>query len=304
MAFTHNSGHTPGVPSPASNSYINSVLVPLSTTVNDGCGHPNAEQVKFEAYYEGAWHWLHMDNEQIDGWSYDWNAVDLADQIISVRTTIYGWDSSFPSITSSNVTLDRTPPVITAFSGPYEMSPSGTAILNWSATDNLAGIKSYTLQQQVGTSGDWTNLATNYTSTSYSLSGLATGSDYHFRLTVEDKAGNVSDYSETVTIRSVDNIPPTITWMEPVSANQVAEVYGQSVQLRVEATDDRAMQKVAFQRWDHPLQIWITLAEDTSAPYAHSLVTSTLNPGWNQVFATAYDATGNANDEYIWVSAP
>ena len=99
-----------------------------------------------------------------------------------------------------------------------------------------------------------------------------------------------------------DTTAPEVTWVEPVSAAQTATVYGQSVQLRADATDNIGVTKVVFKRWDYLALTWITLVEDTSAPYTFSLNSSTLNPNSNQINAEAYDAAGNGDSEYIWVS--
>ena len=99
-----------------------------------------------------------------------------------------------------------------------------------------------------------------------------------------------------------DTTSPTVTWVEPVANTQVAVVYGQSVQLRADATDNKGVTKVVFRRWDAPTGTWIILIEDYAAPYTYSLDSSTLNTGWNQVNAMAYDAAGNSDDKYIWVS--
>lgn len=290
-----------GVPKPASNSYLNNVLVPLSVAVNDGCGRPLAEEVKFEANYDGAWHWLNMDSTQIDGWSYDWDTLNIADQVVSLRTTIYGWNKSFPSFTSTNVTLDRTPPVITSFSGPQEMSASGTATLDWSANDNLAGIKSYKLQQKVGASGDWADLATDYTGTSFNVSGLTSGTDYYFQLVAEDKAGNMSDYSDAILVRSPDLTNPTVTWLSPAVAHNSYDAYGELVTLKANATDNRGVTKVRFDWWDNTAQQRVLIGEDTTAPYEVNLGTNTLRPGCNIVNAGAFDAAGNLKEDYIKV---
>ncbi len=291
-----------GILTPGNGKYLNSWTAPLSVAVNDGCGRSLAQSVKFEAFYNGSWHWLHMDEFDLDGWTYNWDTENIPDQIVSLRATIYGWDSSWPSFTSTNVTLDRTSPSITSFSGPAEMSPSGTALISWSATDALSGIESYQLQQRVGATGEWSDLLTDYVGTSYNLSGLTLGTDYYFQLRARDNAGNTSDLSEPILVRSPDLVKPVVTWVEPVSATEVATVYGQSVQLRVDATDNIKVSKVVFSRWDAPTQTMIILSEDTSAPYTYSLDSSTLNPGWNQVDAVAYDAAGNDDAKYIWVS--
>lgn len=102
---------------------------------------------------------------------------------------------------------------------------------------------------------------------------------------------------------AIDTTSPTLTWIEPVSATQVAVAHGQLMQLRVEATDERELTKVVFRLWgDHPTQPPITLAEVTSPPYTHIINTIALNVGRTQVNATAYDAAGNFDDEFIWIS--
>lgn len=102
-------------------------------------------------------------------------------------------------------------------------------------------------------------------------------------------------------IHTGDTTAPIVTWIEPVGAEGIAYAYGQFVRLRVNATDNVGVAKVAFEWWDARNEKVVLLAEDTTAPYTFLLDTSKLNPGWNQIDAVAYDAAGNFGSNYIWV---
>lgn len=72
--------------------------------------------------------------------------------------------------------------------------------------------------------------------------------------------------------------------------------------MRVNATDNIGVKEVVFTWWNAKNLETVVLAVDTTPPYIYSLDTSKLNFGWNQIDAIAYDAAGNSNQKYIWIS--
>ncbi len=104
-----------------------------------------------------------------------------------------------------------------------------------------------------------------------------------------------------------DTIPPTVTWVAPVTAGVRFDVLGaRSVRLRVQATDNEEMEKVRFTRWDAVNNQYVHIGEDFNPPYTWDLDTRTLNPEWNQVFAQGFDLTGNTSPlppaaPFIWL---
>jgi hypothetical protein len=106
-----------------------------------------------------------------------------------------------------------------------------------------------------------------------------------------------------VTLQVPDLIPPVVTWLIPTSNGSRMDVSdGQNVMLKVEVTDNHTVNQVSFVRWDAVKQIYVVIAEFNQRPYQLELATSTLNLGWNQIYAVAYDVAGNrAEDKFIWL---
>lgn len=291
-----------GTVSPTSGSYFNQLIIPLATEVNDGCGHSLADSVKFEAFFDGSWKQLGFDRDGGDGWSYDWDVSSISDQVMSIRAQIYGLDGSFKTFMENNVTLDRQPPSIPTLSLPVEFSPDGTLRLTWnSASDNLSGISTYGFEYKKGETGSWSDPFTGIAGNSYELSGLVLGNDYYFRIQATDIAGNTSNHSNAILVRSPDLTNPTVTWLSPAAAHNSYNAYGELVTLKANATDNRGVTKVRFDWWDNTAQQRVLIGEDTTAPYEVNLDTNSLRPGCHYVNAGAFDATGNFREDYIFI---
>lgn len=98
----------------------------------------------------------------------------------------------------------------------------------------------------------------------------------------------------TVTI-TVDRTPPALpVWTSPVGTEGTFETTGEIVTLRVTASADTA--RVRFNRWDHVVEDYFEIANITVSPYQVTLDAGTLPLGQNQIFATSYDAAGNASN--------
>ena len=99
-----------------------------------------------------------------------------------------------------------------------------------------------------------------------------------------------------------DTEKPAVNWIAPVGNEQVYQVGDEVIQLEVSATDNVAVARVRFYRWDHPNQQYVEIANDYTVPYQMNLDCSTLNYGWNNIFANAYDTAGNESDrKWIWL---
>lgn len=99
-----------------------------------------------------------------------------------------------------------------------------------------------------------------------------------------------------------DTQAPSVTWLSPVGDEGVYQVNGELVMLEIQVSDDQEVDRVEFHRWDVPTQGYVELATLTAAPYRFELDTRTLNLGWNQVNARAYDTAGNASEVgHIWL---
>ena len=113
-------------------------------------------------------------------------------------------------------------------------------------------------------------------------------------------SGNVTP---TPTAMPTDTEAPTLNWTTPVGNNAAyLTTESETISLAVNATDNIAVERVRFYRWDAALQQWLEIDEVTSSPFSTILDADTLPDGWNQVNARAYDAAGNGSmPRTIWI---
>lgn len=101
-----------------------------------------------------------------------------------------------------------------------------------------------------------------------------------------------------------DSTAPTVNWVAPVGngASYTIGAGETAVTLRANASDNVGVARVSFYRWDATAAQWVTLAEDTAAPYETAVSVATLRDGWNQISAMAMDTAGNASaSPHIWL---
>jgi outer membrane protein assembly factor BamB/murein DD-endopeptidase MepM/ murein hydrolase activator NlpD len=100
-----------------------------------------------------------------------------------------------------------------------------------------------------------------------------------------------------------DTIAPTVSWTAPVGGGDIYHVAADEVvQLGVEASDNVAVDRIEWTRWDAVNQRTVQLGSSDTAPYRLDIDTSTLNWEWNEINAYAYDTAGNKSvGEYIWI---
>jgi len=109
----------------------------------------------------------------------------------------------------------------------------------------------------------------------------------------------------TITVLEKDDEPPTISWMSPyIKEGEYADVVTQIFPLEVDVLDNVEVEVVNFKRWEPSLGEngdWIFLGSVSSAPFRLDLDTSTINLGFNQITAEAYDTSGNYAESYIFL---
>jgi chitodextrinase len=148
--------------------------------------------------------------------------------------------------------------------------------LAWNASTDNVGVTGYYvyLNDQP--------LATT-TSTSFSHTGLATGSTYSYRVSAFDAVPNHSAWTGTVAATTRDTVAPAVGITAPVPG----KVSG-TLTISAGASDDVGVVGVQFQYDGVNLG-----AEDTSAPYAISVHTPSAPNGSYTLTAVARDAAGN-----------
>lgn len=106
----------------------------------------------------------------------------------------------------------------------------------------------------------------------------------------------------SVTASFDDTTNPDVTWIAPVSDEQVYNVTNQVIQLEVSATDNISIDRVVFLRWDYVDLQYIQIGAASNAPYLVDFNTGSLLPDWNYIVAYAFDASGRSSSQYIWLN--
>lgn len=131
-----------------------------------------------------------------------------------------------------------------------------------------------------------------------------------FSYQVYDSQGALSNTAR-VTI-TVDASPPDVNWQSPMDNGGIFYAStGQQVPLVISATDNSPIARVEFFWWDPKkggTGGFVDIANIVNPPFRALIDVSTLNIGWNQIFARAYDAAGNVNSfvdsthpGFIWI---
>lgn len=143
----------------------------------------------------GDWIVAGTDWDGSDGWKFPFDPGTLVDQSgIALFVRAYDGAGNWAGSMVWDLARDHTPPVSTL--QPLPLTQASNAIqLKWTASDNLAGIKSFDLQQMIDNSGTWKDLQTNLAGDlRQSWVIAAAGHTYGFRLRSVDRMGNTETY--------------------------------------------------------------------------------------------------------------
>ena len=110
----------------------------------------------------------------------------------------------------------------------------------------------------------------------------------------------------------MDASPPAVNWQSPIGNGGIYyAISGQQIPLVITATDNIPIARVEFFYWDPKkggTGGYVNIASLSHAPFEALVDVYSLNIGWNQIFARAYDAAGNVNNVgdpahpgFIWI---
>ena len=174
--------------------------------------------------------------------------------------------------------------------GPVISSVSATAITTVAATITWTTDVGATTQVEYGTTtayGTSTTLdASLLTSHTVALTGLSTGTLYHYRVHSKNSSGtgSISGDFAFSTNSTVDTTPPTVTLTSPATGATVSA----TVTVSANATDNVGVISVQF------LLDGVNVgAPDIVAPYNYAWDTTTASNGSHILTAQARDAAGN-----------
>ena len=190
---------------------------------------------------------------------------------------------------------------------PYEPTNlSATAVsptqiqLNWTlSSDKPSDIDGYDIYYSNGTLINSVSKGIS----SITVNSLSCTSTYSFY--VKSRRQSVSSNPSNTVSRqpqACDSEKPVVNWIEPVSNDQTYHVTNQTIQLRVDASDNVSVARVHFYRWDAVNLVNVEIGNVYSSPYQINLDSTVLNYDWNEINAEAYDGAGNVSDlKYIWL---
>lgn len=190
-----NAPPTPDTTPPATSitSLANGATVSGTTTVT-ATASDNVGVTKVEFYLDSVLQ--STDTTSPYGWS--WNTTTTSDGSHSLTSKAYDAAGNVGTSTAVGVTvsnLDSTPP--TAPSNLTATNPGKRKInLSWTASSDNVGVTGYQIWRAASAGGPFSQIATT-PSTSYSNSGLTSGTTYYYYVKATDAAGNVSAASNT-----------------------------------------------------------------------------------------------------------
>ncbi len=203
---------------------------------------------------------------------------------LMVLAAVVSWISGCAGITDSQ--SKPTPPSGTpTISGvtPGQINATG-ATISWTTDQASDSQVDFGTSTSYGTSSAVnTNMVASH---SVSLSGLSSGTLYHYRVKSRNDSGNLAtsgDFTFT-TASGSDTTPPTVSVTSPVSG---ATISG-TVAVAATASDNIAVVGVQFQ-----VDTVSIGSEISTAPYTLSLDTTKLSSGSHSLTAAARDAAGN-----------
>jgi len=184
---------------------------------------------------------------------------------------------------SGLVTANNGNPPALAISGVQAAMPTTTGFqVSWSTSVAANSAVDYGKTASYGSST--TVSSTMVTSHQVGLSGLTTGTVYHFRVRSTDAKGNNAASGDMTFATAGDTTPPTVSITSPAAS---ATLNG-SVTVTANAADNVAVASVQFK-----VDNASTGPAITAAPYSYLLNTTTLSNGNHILTAVATDTSGN-----------
>lgn len=108
--------------------------------------------------------------------------------------------------------------------------------------------------------------------------------------------------NDVQSITKVDREKPLVSWVSPTIDGEGFLIDQKYVHLVVTASDNLAVGKVRFFRWDKYNFRSIDIGKLTAAPFIWDLNTWSIFCGWNEIDVMAYDTAGNPSEQkYIFL---
>lgn len=145
-------------------------------------------------WQNGNWVTLGDDWDVQDGWSFNFDASQLAEQTgIAFLVHVYDWAGNRTDTAIWNMAVDRTPPVTSVQSALASQSSSLIRV-TWNGTDNLSGIDHFDLEQQTDGGAFTAWLSGVPADVQQAWFAGTPGHSYGFRVRGIDRLGNTEGY--------------------------------------------------------------------------------------------------------------
>ncbi len=179
---------TTSITSPADGATVSGTIT-VAATASDDVG-----VTKVEFYLDGT---LQI-ADTTSPYSWSWDTTRSANGAHALTSKAYDSAGNSGTSTAVNVTVsnlgDTTPP--TAPSNLTGSPAKRKIMLTWSASSDNVGVTGYQIWRATSVSGPFNQIVTT-TNTSYTNTGLISGTTYFYYVTATDAAGNISTPSNT-----------------------------------------------------------------------------------------------------------
>lgn len=164
------------------------------TTSVTASASDNVGVTKVEFYLDGAL----ASTDTTSPYAWSWNTTTATNAAHTLSSKAYDASANVGSSTVVNVTVnnagDTTPP--TAPANLTATAAKRKITLAWTASTDNVGVTGYQIWRAASPTGTFAQIATT-TSTTYTNSGLTSGSTFYYYATAMDAAGNLSAASST-----------------------------------------------------------------------------------------------------------
>ncbi|HEY3056059.1 MAG TPA: Ig-like domain-containing protein [Thermoanaerobaculia bacterium] len=192
---------TGGPPPPDTTPPATSITAPIDgatvsgTTNVTASASDNVGVTKVEFYLDGAL----QATDTAAPYSWSWNTTTATNAIHALTSKAYDAAANVGTSAAVNVTVnnagDTTPPT-----APANLVANNNAKrkinLSWTASTDNVGVTEYQIWRASNAAGPFSQIAAT-TATTYTNSGLTSGSTWYYYVTASDAAGNVSAASNT-----------------------------------------------------------------------------------------------------------
>jgi hypothetical protein len=172
--------------------------------------------------------------------------------------------------------------------------PTDNVTVNISSSDVSEGVVS--ADSHVFTGENWNE---SFTVTVTGIDDTIEDGDVSYKINLSTNSSDPNYNGLNLSVSAVNRNVPTIDWIKPVKTEEIYEFDGLGpLRLMVTNAGEEEFEQVRFYWWDDRNLKHVTIAmvtADSKNEFKTTIDTATLYPGWNQLFADAYDADGNVS---------